>query len=96
MQKLPIFFLALMAGGILEGIIVVLALVFGVSGTRFGPSAGFSTCVYNLHLPGIWIADQLPYSVAWLGIPMIFISAVVLWSLVAFFIIRLLRRADTK
>jgi len=95
MKKLTTVLLALMAGGILEGIIVVLALVLGVSGTRFGPSPGFSTCVYNLHLPGIWIADQLPYSVAWLGIPMVFIVVVVLWSVIAFFFIRMLRRSHS-
>jgi len=94
MKKIPTVLLALMAGGLLEGFIVVLALVFGVSGTRFGPSPGFSTCVYTLHLPGIWMADQLPSSVAWLSIPLMFIVAVVLWSVIAFLCIRYLRRSD--
>ena len=92
MKKISAFWLALFAGVILEGVIVALAWLLGAAGTRFGPVDGFSSCIYAIHLPGLWIAEQLPYSVAWLGIPMIIISTIVLLSVISFFVICILRR----
>lgn len=92
MKKISIFWLALITGVIFEGVIVALSFLFGVSGTRFGPSAGFSSCIYVIHLPGLWIAEQLPYKVLWLGIPVLILSTILLLSVIAFIVINIVRR----
>ena len=92
MKKISTFWLALIVGVILEGTIAVLAKMFGAEFTRFGPANGFSRCLYAIHLPGLWIADRLPSSAAWLGIPVIIISAIVLLSVIAVIVISILRR----
>ena len=92
MKKIPTVWLASIAGVILEGIIAALALMSGAEFTRFGPANGFSRCLYAIHLPGLWIADRLPSSAAWLGIPAIILSAIVLLSALSAIVIGILRR----
>ena len=92
MKTISAFWLALITGVILEGMIVALSFLFGVSGTRFGPSAGFSSYIYVIHLPGFWVADQLPYSVAWLGIPVLILCTIVILSVISFMVMSIVRK----
>jgi hypothetical protein len=92
MKKISTFWLALIVGVILEGIIAVSAMMFGAEFTRFGPANGFSRCIHAIHFPGLWIADRLPSSAAWLGLPVIIISAIILLSVISVIVISILRK----
>jgi hypothetical protein len=85
-KKIPPFWLALIVGGIIEGVVCGLAAMFA----RFGPcGAGndFTVVLLLIHSPGFWIADSFLPRGSWLELPVIIVVTGALWSTVAFMVI---------
>jgi hypothetical protein len=91
MKKIPTFWLALIAGGVLEGAICGLAAMFARLGPC-GPSNDFTGFLLLIHLPGIWIAGGLLSAESSLQLPVIIVVTAALWSVMAFIIISIVRR----
>ena|SRR3974390_1385390 len=90
MKKIPTFWLALIVGGMTEGIICGLAAMFAKFGPC-GPANDFSGVLLLIHLPSLWIAERLLSAESSLQLPVIIAATAVLWSIAAFIFISLVR-----
>ena len=98
MKKIPTFWLALIVSGILEGGVWALTPMFYKVGPC-GPANDFTGIfVYVIHGLGGWIAERwLPATasdaIRW---PVIIIPTIVLWSVIPFIVISIVRRFYTR
>ena len=83
------FWLAVIAGAVVEAVCCGLFAAFG----RLGPCGSgndITEILFVLHIPGITVAEALPDS-TWMHLPVVVVVAAALWSIVAFVIITTIR-----
>jgi hypothetical protein len=92
MKKVSSSFLALIIGSVLEGGIVVLALVFADFGRCMNPTNIFADFILFIHWPGVIAARLLqPPDSHGFDYAIIVGTTTVLWSVVAFALIGIVR-----
>jgi hypothetical protein len=91
MGKISTFWLALMAGSVVEGVLCVLAAAFGRFGPC-GPANDFTTILLLIHLPSICVAGALLPGSGPLELPVVIAVTAGLCSAVAFVLIAIARR----
>jgi hypothetical protein len=95
MARIPTFWLALMAGVMVEGVLCGLAAAFGRFGPC-GPANDFTAILLLIHLPGIWAGEAALPEVSSMQLPVIIAVGVGLWSAVAFVLIAIARRGGAE
>ncbi|MEI7937220.1 MAG: hypothetical protein WCK27_11050 [Verrucomicrobiota bacterium] len=93
MKKIPTFWLALIAGVIIESVIAALALAFARFGKDLGDPNVIGVFALIVHGPGVLAArfvqpvdsHRFDYAIIWS-------VTAVLWSVMAFIVISILRR----
>jgi hypothetical protein len=91
MARIPTFWLALMAGSVVEGVLCVLAAAFGRLGPC-GPANDFTAILLLIHLPSIYVAGALSPGSGPLELPVMIAVTAGLWSAVAFVLIAIARK----
>jgi ABC-type Fe3+ transport system permease subunit len=93
MKKIPTFWFALIVGIILEGIIVALALSFASFGKDLGDPNVIGAFTLIVHGPGVLAARFVqPVDSHRFDYAIILSVTTVLWSVMAFIVISILRR----
>ena len=91
MKTIGTFWLALAAGAVMEGALCGLFAAFGSFGPC-GPGNDTTGVLLLIHLPGIRVAESVLPQSSSLQLPVIIVVTAALFSVVAFVIIKVVRR----